>query len=176
MIKLRPKFAKNCVPPLLRIRKTLLSSFLVFCKHKVKRLKIIRYLLYVVLVCCFFTCNKEGKMVTKTECDNVHISYLESPDMTLTPQPGSPKFEPLHKNLSPVSAAPSPPLQLCSAALLAEAPGRALAQGLPQGRCQAVVAPGGAHPACCSQGHRGQQPQDLVGDVEGEQGERVGAA
>ena len=39
-----------------------------------------------------------------------------------------------------------------------------------------MVSPGGADPARCSQVHRGQQSQDLVSDVEGEEGERVRAA
>ena len=38
-----------------------------------------------------------------------------------------------------------------------------------------MVAPRGAHTSCCGQGDRGQQPQDLVGDVEGEEGEGIGA-
>ena len=105
-----------------------------------------------------------------------HPAHLKRPDMTLSSHPSPPELEPLHKDLSPVRAAPSPPLQLGHTALLTQPPWWPLTQGLPQGGGQAVVSPGGADLPCCGQVHWGEQSQDLISDVEGEEGEGVRAA
>ena len=93
--------------------------------------------------------------------------------MTLSSHPGPSQLKPLYKDLPPVCPTPLPSVQLGQAPLFAQSPGWPLSQGLPQGRGQAVMSPGGADLACCCKVYWGEQPQDLVSDVKGENRERV---